>query len=231
MKKLSVWLIVLGLILVAVPPAGGAFLYYEQQNLRSRYQDGLRAGQDADGPSIMNENFLDQVQLPSGDQSVTGPAADSEGSPRKSVTDSENVLGDIDIPSIDSSLLLLEGSSSRELRFGAGHVTGTAMPGQRGNCAVAGHRNYTFGTYFSRLDEVNPGDKISVNYDGQTFTYLAEESFTVLPADTWVLEPPEDDDETQITLITCTPRGGSTHRLVVRGRLETNKDTNTEESL
>ncbi|WP_130861222.1 class D sortase [Bacilliculturomica massiliensis] len=220
MKKLSALLILFGLVLIAVPLAGRGFTYLEQQRLLREYQAGLDESEG--GPSIMDEAFQDQVaDVPD----LTGAGIDGPGegvSDPASGTDKKipaAVIGSIRIPSIKSDLLLLEGSSARELRYGAGHVTGTAMPGTAGNCAVAGHRNYTFGTYFSRLDEVAPGDEIIAEYEGRTYTYIAAESFLVLPTDTWVLDAPEDGEEKQITLITCAPKGSNTHRLIVRGTL------------
>ena len=232
MKKLSTWLILFGLVLIAVPLVGKGFTYLEQQRLLREYQASLQAAPD--DPSIMDEAFQDEVtDAPllsgagidaAGGETTTGSAGGMTGGTEKKIP--AQVIGTIRIPSIKSDLLLLEGSSSKELRYGAGHVTGTVFPGAAGNCAVAGHRNYTFGTYFSRLDEVAPGDEIIVEYEGETFTYTATESFLVLPADTWVLSAPEDGEQKQITLITCAPKGSNTHRLIVRGTLA---GTETEE--
>lgn len=203
MKRLSTWLIVIGLLLFSVPFAGRAVLHYQQDRLYQKYEkEHVEKGQDGPDPTIMEEGFRDEVASDSALSMKSGP---------------ENVIGTIEIPSIDSSQLLLEGSSAAELRYGAGHVTGTAMPGEAGNCAVAGHRNYTFGSYFSRLDEVKPGDKIRVEFEGTAYTYVMEDSITVLPTDTSVLD--QDESQKRITLITCTPKGSNTHRLIVRGRL------------
>lgn len=175
---------------------------YQQQKM---YDDYLKAQKIAEDQSaLMNEAFSDSTP--------------QEGSAPEAATQVSGVIGRIAIDRIDCDLLLLEGSSSRELRYGAGHLDGTALPGQKGNCAIAGHRNYTFGTYFNRLDEMKNDDPIAITYEDHTYTYLVYDSFTVLPDDISVLEQPDDDSI--ITLITCAPKGSNTHRLIVRARLQ-----------
>ena len=140
----------------------------------------------------------------------------SEPDPNKELDLIEGIMGRINIPAISSDLLLIEGSSSKQLKWGAGHVTGTAMPGEAGNCAIAAHRNYTFGTYFSRLNELKVGDEIDIEYKGKPYKYRVTDSFVVDPDEVWVLGKTE---KPIITLITCHPRGSGTKRLIVRGEL------------
>lgn len=203
MKKLSTWLIIIGIIIICLPLAGKLYLHYEQQKLYEAYQSSLSA-------DIMDEEFIDGV-----------PAYEGEEPPENKEKQSiDGVIGKLEIPSISVDLLLLEGSSGRELRYGAGRVTSTSLPGQIGNCAIAGHRDYTFGTYFSRLDEVKNGDLITVDYQGTVYQYEVYDSFVVEPTEVSVLEPTE---QAVLTLITCTPRGKSTHRLIVRAQLVANE--------
>lgn len=202
MKRLSTWLIIIGLITMAIPVAGKCYMYYEQQKMYDAFlKEQALAKEQAE---LMTEAF---------DDDISAQAAETD-KPQQI----KGVIGRIEIPKISSDLLLLEGSSSRELRYGAGHLTGTAMPGDVGNCAVAAHRNYTFGTYFNRLDEVENGDTITITYNGSVTVYTVFNSLTVLPSDISVLEQPADD--TILTLITCTPKGSNTHRLIVQARLQ-----------
>lgn len=162
--------------------------------------------------AALNKAFEDDITM---DSPVTTepPPEEKPQAPLKI----ENVMGTISIPSISSSQLLLEGSGSKQLKYGAGHVTGTAFPGEAGNCSIAGHRNYTFGSYFNRLDEVNVGDTLSIQYNNSTFTYTVAESFVVTPDDVSVLA---NTDSATVTLITCHPKGSNTHRLIVKGILQ-----------
>ena len=126
-------------------------------------------------------------------------------------------LGILKIPRINIEAVMVEGVTANDLRFAVGHFPGTGLPGQEGNLAIAGHRNFITGDFFGHLDKVGPGDELIVEYYGRTYTYEVTEVFVVEPRDTWVLKP---GSGSQITLVTCTPPRLSTHRLIVRGTLQ-----------
>lgn len=86
-----------------------------------------------------------------------------------------------------------------------------------GNFCIVGHRSYSYGAFFNRLDEMESGDAIYLEVAGETFCYLVEKIFVVEPEDTWVLN---NSDETMITLITCTPIRIGTKRLIIKAILE-----------
>ncbi len=134
----------------------------------------------------------------------------------QAVTVPENMLGVIIIDKIDLKAPLAEGTDNKSIRYALGHFKDTAMPGETGNFAVAGHRSYTFGEYFNRLDELEKGDIIKVIYGGSTYNYEVDESFVVEPEQVEVLE---SGDKAEITLVTCTPEWTATHRLIVKGHL------------
>ncbi|HZK87690.1 MAG TPA: class D sortase [Anaerovoracaceae bacterium] len=203
-NRFSILLIIIGVILICVPLIGGLYNNYQQDKLYAQYEKNLE------------EEFaaLDKTLT----ETVSGDGIDvaSEPDPNKELDLIEGIMGRINIPTISSDLLLIEGSSSKQLKWGAGHVTGTAMPGEAGNCAIAAHRNYTFGTYFSRLNELKVGDEIDIEYNGKPYKYRVTDSFVVDPDEVWVLGKTE---KPIITLITCHPRGSGTKRLIVRGEL------------
>ena len=190
--------------MICVPLIGGLYNNYQQDKLYAQYEKNLA------------EEFvaLDKTLT----ETVSGDGIDVASKPdlNKELDLIEGIMGRINIPAISSDLLLIEGSSSKQLKWGAGHVTGTAMPGEAGNCAIAGHRNYTFGTYFSRLDELKVGDEIDIDYNGKPYKYRVTDSFVVNSDEVWVLGKTE---KPIITLITCHPRGSGTKRLIVRGEL------------
>lgn len=130
--------------------------------------------------------------------------------------DENGVMAVLSIPSISCKEVIREGSSKGTLAKALGHMEGTAFPGQIGNCAIAGHRNYNFGMYFNRLDEVELDDEITISTQTDTFTYKVTEIKVVEPEDLSVLE---QGDDTRVTLITCTPLYIATHRLIVIGEL------------
>ncbi|SFN60919.1 sortase A [Pseudobutyrivibrio sp. UC1225] len=123
-----------------------------------------------------------------------------------------DVLYNLRIPSIESENPVREGISKGVLADSLGHEPGTAYIGEKGNCVIAGHRNYTFGKFFNRLDEVQVGDEIYVDTKTGTRKYIVKEIKVVEPEDVSVLE---STDEEQLTLYTCTPIYVATHRLVI----------------
>jgi sortase A len=121
------------------------------------------------------------------------------------------------IPRIGLNVYVVQGVSDEDLRRGPGHYPQTALPGQVGNAAIAGHRT-TYGAPFYSLNELRIGDSISLtDTAGRTFIYRVSESPRVVsPTDVSVLEP---TPFAQLTLTTCNPRFSATSRLVVFARL------------
>ena len=167
----------------------------------------------------MYKNYVENQKYQSYVESVISTVTiEDETTPLASgIYETGDVLGRIKIPSISCDLILSEGAGKEEMKFGAGHVLGTVYPGQKGNCAVAAHRNDSFGTYFSRLGEIHEGDTVSFEFGTSKYSYRVYEIFVVTPDDISVLEP--IDDKSTVTLISCHPKGSNTHRLIVRGEL------------
>ncbi|MBC2582422.1 class D sortase [Clostridium sp. DJ247] len=128
-----------------------------------------------------------------------------------------DTIGIMTIGKINLKVAIGEGDDNETLKYSVGHIKGTAMPGEKGNFSVAGHRSYTYGEYFNRLDELEVGDKIMVKTKKGEYTYKIYDIKVVLPSDVSVLN--KTDDAT-ITLITCTPIRVATHRLIIKGKLE-----------
>ncbi len=125
------------------------------------------------------------------------------------------------------SAVILEGVSRGTLEKGPGHFPGTAMPGEVGNFAVAGHRT-GWGQPFHRLPELEKGDVIKVGREGTEYSYRVTRTKVVSPSDIGVVlpvpnEPDSKADKARITLTTCTDRGWNgtyVHRLVAWGELD-----------
>jgi len=128
----------------------------------------------------------------------------------------EKPIGILSIPQIDLETAVLEGVNQDTLRFAVGHYEDTPLPSEGGNFCIVGHRSYSYGAFFNRLDEVESGDTIYMEVEGETFCYLVQEIFVVEPEDTWVLN---NSEETMITLITCTPIRIGTKRLIIKAIL------------
>ncbi|GLC30916.1 class D sortase [Clostridium omnivorum] len=143
----------------------------------------------------------------------------NENSPsQKPPEDVKGAIGIMRIPKIDLKVAIGEGVDNETLKFTVGHFEGTAMPGEKGNFCVAGHRSYTYSEYFNRLDEVKNGDEIIVQTKKGEFKYKVYDTKVVEPSEVSVLDPTKDST---LTLVTCTPVRVATHRLIVKARLVT----------
>lgn len=112
-----------------------------------------------------------------------------------------------------ATIIVLAGASGRTMAFGPGHLDGTAMPGDIGNCVITAHRD----THFAPLRYIGPGDVLSLQRpDGRTIRYRVQATRVVGKTDTSVLR---QDGRTRLTLITCYPfdaiRPGTPLRWVV----------------
>lgn len=132
-----------------------------------------------------------------------------------SYIDMVNPIAVLEIPKINLKVVVAEGTDDEIIKYAVGHFKDTAMPGDLGNFALAGHRNYDTGEFFLRLNKLEVNDDIIVSTHDKTFTYKVTDSFTVAPEDTYVLDKSED---AIITLVTCTYDGKD--RLIVKGKLE-----------
>jgi len=126
-------------------------------------------------------------------------------------------LGILTIEGIDLRLPIMEGVDEPELRIAPGHVTQTPMIGDTGNAVIAGHRNFTFGSMFNRLGEVETSDIIEFQaMNGAVTAFEVFEIIVTIPGDQIAFIQPQD--EAIITLYTCTPIREATHRLLIRAR-------------
>jgi sortase A len=126
-----------------------------------------------------------------------------------------DALGYLKIPKLGLDMIFVEGISRDDLRKGPGHHPGTALPGQPGNVAIAGHRTTYLHPFWS-LDRLAPGDKVVLRTRHGTFTYRVEWVRVVGPKARWVVGA---TGEPTVTLITCEPRFSAARRLIVRGEL------------
>jgi len=127
-------------------------------------------------------------------------------------------IGLLSIPRIGmSDAAIVEGTAENQLQQGPGHYLGTSLPGQAGNAAIAGHRT-TYGAPFYNLNELQPGDPITVQTGQGIFQYQVVMSHVVSPSNVTVLD---SSPGPELTLTTCNPRYSAASRLVVVATLKT----------
>jgi len=128
-----------------------------------------------------------------------------------------STVGRIEIPRLGVSAVIRAGSDARTLRLAVGYIPGTALPGDRGNFGLAGHRD----TFFRRLRDINPDDEIRIVTADGVFNYYVQRTTIVMPQDVWVLDP---TTYPALTLVTCYPFnyiGSAPKRFIVRAVLRT----------
>jgi sortase A len=145
------------------------------------------------------------------------------------------MMASLYIPSIRVNLPVFHSSDDTVLSSGLGHIEGTSLPvgGKGTHCVISGHRGLPSAKLLTDLDKVQVGDYMILTVLDETLTYEVDNISIVLPDEINALEI--DPDQDYLTLVTCTPYGVNTHRLLVRGHRVSNiddfLDVNTEASV
>lgn len=226
-KKNFVWNIFFALVFLA---GAGIFLYptvsdmwnqYRNVRLVSRYDEAVTDLSDNEYEKLWNEakeynaehpvNSIVDVFGEKDDYVLTQPydqVLDPNG---------EGLMGSIEIPKINAKLAIYHGLSKTVLEKGVGHVEGTSLPvgGKSTHAVLAAHRGLPSAKLFTDLDQMKKGDIFILHILGKNLAYKVDQIRTVLPEETGELDIVEGEDH--VTLVTCTPYGVNTHRLLVRG--------------
>lgn len=127
------------------------------------------------------------------------------------------IIGYIEIPQIKVSLPIYHGVDEAVLQIAVGHIEGSSLPtgGAGTHCVISGHRGLPSASLFTNLDQLVEGDVFMMRVLDETLTYEVDQIRIVEPTDLSSLEIEEGSD--LCTLVTCTPYGVNTHRLLVRG--------------
>lgn len=136
------------------------------------------------------------------------------------------IMGYINIPKIDIKLSIFHGTDESVLQISIGHLEGTSLPigGTGTHSVLSGHRGLPSARLFSDLDKLREGDVFTLHILDETLTYEVDQIRVVEPTDLSQLQI--DPDKDYCTLVTCTPYGINTHRLLVRGHRIDNLDGN-----
>lgn len=136
------------------------------------------------------------------------------------------IIGYIEIPKIDCSLPIYHGTDDAVLQIAVGHIEGSSLPvgGESTHCVLSGHRGLPRAKLFTNLDQMETGDLFMMRILDETLTYEVDQILIVNPYEMDALEIEKGKD--YCTLVTCTPYGINTHRLLVRGhRIENQEET------
>lgn len=142
--------------------------------------------------------------------------------------DATGIMGYIEIPVLQTELPIYHGTSDAALATGVGHIEGSSLPvgGKGTHCVLSGHRGLPSAKLLSNLDRMVEGDAFILHVLDETLTYEVDQIRIVEPEDTSDLLIEEDKD--YCTLVTCTPYGINSHRLLVRGHRIANAQDNSD---
>jgi sortase A len=185
-------------------PFTAIFTQQEQKELSSRLDAAEKAPLPADTLALVRRagSETERMAVLGAHERTTAQAGDP--------------LGRIWIPKTGMKFVFLEGTGTETLKGGPGHYHGTALPGERGTVAIAGHRT-TYLAPFRRLNHLKRGSPIVLTMPYGVFTYAVEKLKSVPPTQTTVLGPASYD---RLVLTTCNPIGSDSERLVATARLE-----------
>ncbi|MFR9098503.1 MAG: class C sortase [Anaerostipes hadrus] len=138
------------------------------------------------------------------------------------------IMAYIEIPKIKVSLPIYHGVDEGILQIATGHIAGTSLPvgGKSSHCVISGHRGLPSARLFTDLDKMTKGDVFTVHVLDKTLTYEVDQIRVVLPDN--ISDLKIEDGQDLFTLVTCTPYGVNTHRLLVRGHRIANIDSASE---
>jgi sortase A len=164
------------------------------------------------GYAVLDQYWYQEVETSKFD--TASPTAEPRGINVARIADGE-VIGEIEVHRLGLKAIVVQGDSERLLRRAVGHLPETALPGEAGNVALAGHRD----GLFRPLSHVQPGDSITFSTPDREFQYQVEWTAVVPPTAVRVIQP---TSEPALTLVTCFPFyyvGAAPERLVVRARI------------
>ncbi len=216
---------VIGVGLLLYPAAAAWFSQYAQSERIGDYADDIRdLGADTLRSELERARDYNAAIVGGGADIAANerlPLADGSGGSAEYdgllAADSEGLMARLKIPAIDLDLPIYHGTSETVLHRGVGHLQGTALPvgGEATHSVLTAHRGLATSELFTRLDEVGEGDTFTVEVFGEVVTYEVVETQVVQPEETETLLPQRGRD--LMTLVTCTPLGINSHRILVTG--------------
>jgi LPXTG-site transpeptidase (sortase) family protein len=212
--RIERWLFGLGIAFLCIYAGAFAYSRFSQAYYDWAFERVLR-----DEPAPLLEFVRDRISGPlrrMPEPSVPVPAS------RKAPTGASvpvytpgSPIGRLEIPAIDLSVMVLEGTGRLTLTSGVGHIEGTALPGRPGNFGIAGHRD----SFFRALKDIGPDDIIKVTTLSGTYEYQVEKTRIVQPSNVSVLQ---NRERPTLTLVTCYPFyyvGSAPKRFIVQATL------------
>ena len=208
----------IGILIFLYPTISDWWNSYHQSQVISRYQEQTERLEKEEYESYWKDALEYNQQLGQAEFYLSGTGKERQSYESLLNMYQDGLMGYLEIPSIDCSLPIYHGTEEAVLQMGAGHMEGTSLPvgGENSHCVLSGHRGLPSARLFSNLDQLEEGEVFKLCILNEVLYYRVYQIQVVLPEDTDMLSIEEQED--LCTLVTCTPYGINTHRLLVRGR-------------
>lgn len=207
-----------GMALLLYPTISNHWNAVHQTKVVEEYSESIEKLQETERQQILKEAEKYNRMLPEGTARFFPSTEETEYYQSLFNMDLTGVMGTICIPAIDCELPIYHGVEDSVLQIGIGHLEGSSLPtgGESTHCVLSGHRGLPSARLFTDLDKLEMGDIFEISVWGRELTYEIERIQIVEPEDYESLEIEEGKD--LCTLLTCTPYGINTQRLLVRGQ-------------
>ena len=208
----------LGVLIVAYPTISDWWNSYHQTRAIASYTETVAAMDTGDADRMLKEAEEYNVALI--DKEGRFAPSEEDLAYYNSILDvtGTGIMGYVEIPKLHINFPIYHGSEETVLQIAVGHLEGTSFPvgGTGTHAALTGHRGLPSARLFTDIDQLVEGDHFAVHVLDRTVTYEVDQIHIVLPEEMEDLQI--DPEKDYCTLITCTPYGINTHRLLVRGR-------------
>lgn len=214
-------LFLIGLSILLYPMVSDAWNRYRDSLLISNYSSSVSSDDNSEKIDSMwkaAQEYNEQIKQESVPDAFSVRDGQTDSTYESLLNlNGDGMMGSIEIPKIKARLAIYHGLSKTVLEKGVGHVEGTSLPigGKSTHAVLAAHRGLPNAKLFTDLDQMEKGDIFILHILGKHLAYKVDQIKTVLPDETSDLDIIEGEDH--VTLITCTPYGVNTHRLLVRG--------------
>jgi sortase A len=216
--------LLLGTGLFLYPTVSDYWNYLHQTKAIAEYTEGVEHMDSVDYEALMEEAKAYNQELTK--KADRWNLSEEEEQEYEQVLDpfGTGMMGHIEIPKIQVSLPIYHGTSDGVLQVGVGHLEGSSLPvgGEGTHAVLSGHRGLPSASLFTDLDKLEIGDHFIIQVLKETLTYEVDQIKVVEPEDLTKLTIEEGED--LCSLVTCTPYGINTHRLVVRGHRIPNEE-------
>ena len=222
---LLVLILLTGMSLLLYPTVSDYWNSFHQSQAIASYVEAVAEIDNTDYEKMWQEAVAYNEKLKENSGRWTPTDEELEKYERLLNVSDTGIMGYIEIPKIKVSLPIYHGTDEAILQIAIGHIPGSSLPvgGKGTHCVVSGHRGLPSAKLFTDLDQLEEGDLFMMRILDETLTYEVDQVRIVEPEELSDLEIDEDKD--LCTLVTCTPYGINSHRLLVRGhRVENLKE-------